>query len=53
MPILPLAFPNADRISTIRAMLAENSTKKTQARVFSWFAFVNNLGIFAGPLVGA
>ena len=29
-------------------MISENSTKKTQARAFSWFAFFGNLGIFAG-----
>ena len=38
--------------STIRSMISENSTKKTQARAFSFFAFTNNLGIFLGPLVG-
>lgn len=36
----------------IRTMIAENSTKDTQARAFSWFAFSGNLGIFLGPLLG-
>ena len=39
-------------ISTVRAMISENSTKKTQARAFSYFAFAGNLGIFTGPLIG-
>ena len=39
-------------IVTIRTMLAEHSTPTTQARVFSWFAFSGNLGIFLGPLLG-
>ncbi|KAH7125600.1 major facilitator superfamily domain-containing protein [Dendryphion nanum] len=38
---------------TIRAMITENSTKKTQARAFSYFAFAGNIGIFAGPFIGA
>lgn len=38
--------------STVRAMITENSTKKTQAKAFSYFAFANNLGIFFGPLMG-
>jgi hypothetical protein len=33
-------------------MISENSTKKTQAKAFSYFAFAGNLGIFAGPLLG-
>lgn len=33
-------------------MISENSTKKTQARAFSYFAFFGNLGIFAGPFIG-
>jgi hypothetical protein len=37
---------------TVRTMLAENSTPKTQARAFSFFAFSGNLGIFLGPLIG-
>jgi MFS family permease len=39
-------------ILTIRTMVAEHSTTKTQARAFSWFAFSGNLGIFLGPLMG-
>jgi MFS family permease len=42
----------AGTIVTIRTMLAEHSTPKTQARTFSWFAFTGNLGIFLGPLLG-
>ncbi|KAF2727906.1 MFS general substrate transporter [Polyplosphaeria fusca] len=42
----------AGTVVTIRAMISENSTKKTQARAFSYFAFVRNMGIFAGPLLG-
>ncbi|QIW99301.1 hypothetical protein AMS68_004819 [Peltaster fructicola] len=37
---------------TIRAMLSELSTKKTQARAFSWYMFSRNMGIFVGPLIG-
>lgn len=33
-------------------MMAELSTPKTQARIFSYFAFSGNLGIFLGPLIG-
>ncbi|KAK2002581.1 major facilitator superfamily transporter [Colletotrichum falcatum] len=39
-------------IVTMRTMIAEHSTAKTQARAFSWFAFSGNLGIFIGPLLG-
>ncbi|CBX96864.1 hypothetical protein IAQ61_008186 [Plenodomus lingam] len=39
-------------VVTVRAMLSEMSTKKTQATAFSLFAFFNNLGIFFGPLLG-
>lgn len=42
----------AGTVVTVRAMLSENSTKHTQARVFSFFAFANNMGIFIGPLIG-
>ena len=46
-------LPGADfECSTIRAMITENSTKKTQAKAFSYFAFAGNMGIFAGPLIG-
>ncbi|KJR80635.1 uncharacterized protein SPSK_05209 [Sporothrix schenckii 1099-18] len=47
-----LAGVFAGTIVTIRTMLAELSTPKTQARVFSWFAFSGNLGLFVGPLMG-
>lgn len=33
-------------------MISENSTAKTQARAFSFFAFSGNLGIFLGPMIG-
>ncbi|KAF2430260.1 MFS general substrate transporter [Tothia fuscella] len=36
----------------VRAMFSENSTKKTQARAFSFFGFAGNIGIFLGPLIG-
>ncbi|GKT44542.1 efflux pump azaK [Colletotrichum spaethianum] len=39
-------------IVTMRTMIAEHSTPKTQARAFSWFAFSGNLGLFFGPLLG-
>ncbi|CAD0095273.1 unnamed protein product [Aureobasidium vineae] len=39
-------------IVTVRTMLSENSTYKTQARAFSWFAFSGNMGIFLGPVIG-
>ncbi|EXJ79300.1 hypothetical protein A1O3_08802 [Capronia epimyces CBS 606.96] len=42
----------AGTIVTIRTMITENSTQKTQARAFSFFAFAGNLGIFLGPLLG-
>lgn len=42
----------AGTVVTVRAMLSENSTKHTQARAFSFFAFSNNMGIFIGPLIG-
>lgn len=42
----------AGTIVTIRAMITEHSTARTQARAFSWFAFSGNLGIFFGPLIG-
>lgn len=43
----------AGSVVTVRAMLTENSTKETQARVFSYFAFAGNIGgIFVGPLLG-
>ncbi|KIW42009.1 uncharacterized protein PV06_05599 [Exophiala oligosperma] len=42
----------AGTIVTIRTMISENSTAKTQARAFSFFAFSGNLGIFLGPIIG-
>lgn len=33
-------------------MLSEISTRETQARAFSFFAFAGNVGIFLGPLIG-
>ena len=37
---------------TIRTMLRELSTPKTQARAFSYLSFTGNMGIFLGPLIG-
>ena len=42
----------AGTVVTIRTMISEHSTAKTQARSFSWFAFSGNIGIFLGPLIG-
>ncbi|CAL3968237.1 hypothetical protein PZA11_006780 [Diplocarpon coronariae] len=39
-------------VVTIRAMITENSTPRTQARAFSFFAFSGNMGIFLGPVLG-
>ncbi|KZV92446.1 MFS general substrate transporter [Exidia glandulosa HHB12029] len=39
-------------VVTVRTMLSENSTSRTQARAFSLFAFAGNVGIFTGPLIG-
>lgn len=47
-----LAGVFAGTIVTIRTMISEHSTVKTQARAFSWFAFTGNLGILFGPLIG-
>jgi MFS family permease len=47
-----LAGAFAGTVVTIRTMISEHSTQKTQARAFSWFAFASNLGIFFGPLIG-
>ncbi|KAF2003045.1 MFS general substrate transporter [Amniculicola lignicola CBS 123094] len=47
-----LAGVFAGTIVTVRAMFTENSTKKTQARAFSYFAFAGNMGILFGPLLG-
>ncbi|KAI2465253.1 MFS general substrate transporter [Annulohypoxylon bovei var. microspora] len=42
----------AGTIVTIRTMISEHSTPRTQAQAFSWFAFSGNVGIFLGPLIG-
>ncbi|KAK3941072.1 major facilitator superfamily domain-containing protein [Diplogelasinospora grovesii] len=47
-----LAGVFAGTIVTIRTMISEHSTQKTQARAFSWFAFTGNMGILFGPLLG-
>ncbi|KUL86641.1 hypothetical protein ZTR_03088 [Talaromyces verruculosus] len=39
-------------IVAVRASISENSTPKTQARAFSYFAFSNNLGICLSPFIG-
>lgn len=39
-------------VVTLRSMFSEISTKHTQARAFSYFAFGGNLGICIGPLIG-
>ena len=47
-----LAGVFAGSIVTIRTMISEHSTSKTQARAFSWFAFTGNMGLLFGPLIG-
>lgn len=47
-----LAGVFAGTIVTIRTMISEHSTSKTQARAFSWFAFTGNMGLLFGPLLG-
>lgn len=42
----------AGSVVTIRTMIGEHSTQKTQARAYSWFMLTSNVGIFLGPLVG-
>lgn len=42
----------AGSVVTIRTMITENCTKRSQARAFSWYMFTRNLGIFIGPLIG-
>ncbi|KAF2826142.1 MFS general substrate transporter [Ophiobolus disseminans] len=42
----------AGTVVTVRAMLSESTTKHTQARAFSYFAFARNLGLFVGPIIG-
>ncbi|KAK1833445.1 peptide/nitrate transporter-like protein [Podospora conica] len=44
------AFSGSDL--TIRTMIAENSTPRTQAMAFSWFYIGGNLGLFLGPIIG-
>lgn len=39
-------------VVTIRTMISENCNKSNQARAFSWYMFVRNVGIFVGPLIG-
>ncbi|MCJ1436980.1 hypothetical protein MMC27_006363 [Xylographa pallens] len=48
----PLSQLTAVFLSCIRSMITENSTPRTQARAFSFFAFTGNIGIFLGPLLG-
>lgn len=48
-----LAGAFAGTVVTIRTMITEHSTQRTQARSFAWFAFSGNIGgIFLGPLIG-
>ncbi|MCJ1225831.1 hypothetical protein MMC12_002480 [Toensbergia leucococca] len=47
-----LAGVFAGTVVTIRTMISENSTPKTQAQAFSFFMFTGNMGIFIGPLIG-
>ncbi|KAK8101876.1 permease of the major facilitator superfamily [Apiospora kogelbergensis] len=47
-----LAGVFAGTIVTIRTMISEHSTPRTQARSFSFFAFAGNAGITVGPLLG-
>ncbi|PMD30438.1 MFS general substrate transporter [Hyaloscypha variabilis F] len=42
----------AGTVVTVRTMITENSTPRTQARAFSFFAFSSNVGIFLGPMLG-
>ncbi|KAH8176470.1 major facilitator superfamily protein [Sarocladium implicatum] len=36
----------------VRTIIAEISTKDNQALAYGWFAFVQNIGLFIGPLIG-
>ncbi|KAF8199262.1 MFS transporter [Mycena galopus ATCC 62051] len=47
-----LAGAFAGSVVTIRVMITENSTARTQAKAFSFFSFAGNIGIFLGPLIG-
>jgi MFS family permease len=42
----------AGTVVTIRAMFSDLSTKHTQAKAFSYFAFAGNIGLFIGSLLG-
>ncbi|RMY82407.1 hypothetical protein D0864_02232 [Hortaea werneckii] len=42
----------AGSVVTVRTMISENCTKRSQAKAFSWYMFTRNLGIFIGPLIG-
>ncbi|KAH7333213.1 major facilitator superfamily domain-containing protein [Rhexocercosporidium sp. MPI-PUGE-AT-0058] len=42
----------AGTVVTVRTLISENSTPRTQARAFSFFAFSGNMGILTGPLIG-
>lgn len=42
----------AGSLVTIRTMLSENSTPRTQAKTFSYLAVAGNLGISFGPFIG-
>ncbi|RMZ68342.1 major facilitator superfamily transporter [Pyrenophora seminiperda CCB06] len=37
---------------TVRTMISEISTPKTQARAFAYFSFAGNMGIMLGPTIG-
>jgi MFS family permease len=39
-------------VVTVRTMIVENSSPKTQPQAFSWFAFAGNLGVLLGPMIG-
>ncbi|KAI1865305.1 uncharacterized protein JN550_008353 [Neoarthrinium moseri] len=47
-----LAGVFAGTIVTIRTLISEHSSAKTQARAFSWFGFSGNLGLLFGTLIG-
>jgi len=39
-------------VVAVRSMISEISTKKTQARAFSYFSVAGNIGIMLGPFIG-
>jgi MFS family permease len=39
-------------VLTVRTMISENCSLKTQARAFSLFSFAGSFGIFIGPVIG-